>query len=202
MTQDQDQAHPGNVYTRSQLEQWFQLHLAMAERRAGRAAEAGALAVLGKGAKQQAEAELVAAYAEREQFEDGYAAYRAGRQPHHDLVDRFCRVAGSVGLDAGFVTVDQDAPAADEPAELSGYAAATRAYRVRQATCYEAMRRWGWWQPGDPPTREMREEQAAQLEEEDARRIEQGQPARWAEEIRTLRAGSAGRRGTAGEAGR
>lgn len=187
MTQHQDEEHPGDAYTRGQLEAWFRLHLDMAQRRAGRAAEAGALAVLGKGSKAAAEAELAAAYAELEAYEDGYAAYQAGNQPHHTLIQTFCRVAGSVGgLDAGFVAVDQDQADA-EPAELSEYAAASRAYRVRQATCLEAMRRWGWWLHGDEPTAAMREEVVAQMEQEDAWSLAHGQAPMWGEEIAKLR---------------
>jgi hypothetical protein len=179
--------HPGDIYAHGQLETWFQIHLDMAARRAADATLTSLAALAGTGSKHRAEVELKHANAELEKYEDGYAAYRAGQQPHHSLIETFSRVAGSVGgLDAGFVVVDQD-QAGEGPAELSDYAAATRAYRVRQATCMEAMRRWGWWVPGEPPTAAMREELAAEMEQDDAWNVAHGREPVWTGDIAELR---------------
>jgi hypothetical protein len=180
MEQHQDDVHPGDTYARSQLETWFQIHERMSERRVAWARKAGA-------ETRQAAIELEGALKEQAEFEAGFAAYQAGRQPHHKLVERFSRIAGSVGgLAEAFVVVDQD-QAVDGPAELSDYAAASRAYRVRWATCQDAMRRWGWWVPGDPPTAEMREEWAQEMEQDDAWRVAHGQEPTWTEDIAELR---------------
>lgn len=200
-----DEEHPGDVYARSQVEGWFQLHLAMAGRRQHAAAGQPDAVRAGTAAA----VELSAAAEELAEYRAGYAAYRAGQQPHYRLVETFHRVCGSIGgptlgqaLAAGFVvtTPSPGQMAALEagldpdleptgPAELGAYAAATRVYRVRQATCHEAMRRWGWWQPADPPTASMRGEWAADMEAEDAWRVENGLMPMWEKEIADLRAG-------------
>lgn len=188
MTTGQDgTTHPGDAYTRSQLESWFEIHLSMAERQVMNATAASFAALAGTGSKRQAETELKYAVAEQERYQAGQAAYQAGRQPHHRLIETFSRVAGSVGgLDAGFVAID---PAVDGsgPEELTAYAAATRAYRMRHATCQDAMRRWGWWVPGDPPTAEMNAELAAEMEEDDAWRVAHGHEPQWTTDIAELR---------------
>jgi hypothetical protein len=178
--QPEDEVHPGDTYARSQIESWFQIHEAMSERRVAWAREAGT-------GTRQREIELEGALKEQAEYEAGYAAYRAGLQPHYKLVERFARIAGSVGgLAEQFVVVDQD-QAVDGPAELSDYAAASRAYRVRWATCQDAMRRWGWWVPGEPPTAEMREEWAREMEADDAWNVAHGQDPVWTGDIAELR---------------
>lgn len=155
--------HPGDDYTHGQLENWFALHLRMARRQLERAASRPDPA--------QRDVDLAQARAELTEYEAGLAAYRGGQQPHHLLVE--------LGLDPSI-----------EPGlgvDLSGYAAADRAYRVRWSICQDAMRRWGWWVPGDPPTAEMREEEAADLEAEDAWRVSAGLDPMWAEAIAELR---------------
>ena len=156
--------HPGDVYARGQIENWFQLHHGINQRQLARAAAAAA-AIGGAGeARGAAEAGLAFARQELAELEAGHAAWREGRQPHHVLVDRLSRVCGSIGgptvaeaLDAAFVEtrLSPGQAAALEaglapdlepslPAGLGPYAEASRAYRVRGATCRDAMRRWGW----------------------------------------------------------
>lgn len=178
--QPQDDTHPGSVYARAQLETWFAIHERMSERRVAWAREAGT-------DTRAREIELDAALKEQAEYAAGFAAYRAGFPPHYKLVETFSRIAGSVGgLAEQFVAVDQD-QAQDGPAELSDYAAASRAYRMRWATCQDAMRRWGWWVPGDPPTSEMRAEWAQEMQDEDAWRVAHGHEPMWTAEIAELR---------------
>lgn len=176
----EDEVHPGDTYARSQIESWFQIHAAMSERRVARGRSAST-------ATRAGEIELEGALKEQAEFAAGFAAYQAGDQPHYKLIETFSRVAGSVGgLADQFVVVDQD-QAQGGAGELSDYAAASRAYRVRWATCQDAMRRWGWWVPGEPPTAEMREEWAQEMEADDAWRVAHGQEPTWAEDIAELR---------------
>jgi hypothetical protein len=184
MDMTQHDVHPGDTYARSQIESWFQIHEAMSERRVKWARQAGT-------ETRAREIELAAAVKEQAEFAAGRAAYRAGLAPHYKLIETFSRIAGSVGgLADQFVVVDQD-QAVNGPAELSDYAAASRAYRVRWATCQDAMRRWGWWVPGEPPTAEMREEWAQEMEADDAWNVAHGQDRVWTEDIAELR-GTAG----------
>lgn len=176
----QDDTHPGGIYARAQVEAWFAIHERMSERRVAWAREAGT-------ETRAREIELDGALQEQAAYAAGLAAYRAGLQPHYRLIETFSRIAGSVGgLAEQFVVVDQD-QAQHGPAELSDYAAASRAYRVRWATCQDAMRRWGWWVPGDPPTSEMRAEWVEELEQEDAWRVAHGHEPMWTEDIAELR---------------
>lgn len=180
MVQPQDEVHPGDTYARSQIETWFEIHRRMSERRVARAREAGT-------DTRAREIELEAALREQAEHAAGLAAYQAGSQPHYRLIETFSRIAGSVGgLAEQFVAVDQGR-AQDGPAELSDYAAASRAYRLRWATCQDAMRRWGWWVPGEPPTAAMRAEWAQEMQDEDAWRVAHGQEPAWTTEIAELR---------------
>lgn len=193
MGQQQDGVHPGDAYARSEFETWISYRLAVAERHVGFASGEVFAALAGRGSKTDAQRRLAEAEAELASCEQAREAYEAGGQPHHRLIERFTNVAGSIGA-AGFVVMEATPAGPIIPADqeqgldpVLAYQAANREMRAKRAVVVEALRRWGWWTPGDEPTAAMREEWALDLEERDRDRVALGEAPMHAEEIAELR---------------
>jgi hypothetical protein len=183
----QDQQHPGDVYTKAQIEAWYSWNLAAAHRQLARATAAASAALGGKGSARDAQRALGWATKELAEYEAGYAQWQAEGTMPWQHIETFHRVAGSAGTLADAfvpVTVSPGEAAALElgldPALEPGaagpdpYVLASREYHARQAVCHDAMRRWGWWQPGDEPTAEMRAQWDATDDAEAGERDESG----------------------------